>query len=460
MVDHDLLEQSINLVRAARAARRAQADPARLAAGGAVATFPVSVLAPGAAEASSDHHWSFRVDHEPGDVFPVGVTAVRYRGRVAGVGFSGRFHVVVGDPPADGAPGPSVVVAGGAARPPWMAQLPGNVALPALRPAALRRAVSRLARQEGPATEQVLTLALPFLDHLADGFDAQLRHRRATLDRQDLVSEGWKRAYQLLLQFAGPDRPDVAWSTALYRNCRRDMARALHALDGTSEAVATIRAAQAAHPGLAEPAQLARELAVQAAERRIAATQPGLPADERRRRAEATAGPCRYSLQQVEHAMGIPRVVSWQDASVRHDGIGAGDDDGCVEDRWAGREDPDLAAVDGSAGGVAAALARLAPDVGAGELADVLADLGLRGDGPAGQAGRADLGRVRRRLLAPFAVPGEHLRSAAGLDRAGRRARAVLCAGGELLDADELRAAWRAGIDVEEARRLDGERPA
>jgi hypothetical protein len=459
-VDHDLLERSINLVRAARAARAALADPTRLAAGGAVATFPVSVVAPGATEASSEHWWSFRVEREPGSVFPAGVTAVRYQGRVAGVGISGRFHVVVGDPPAGGVPDASQVTTGAAARPAWAAQLPGNIALPALSPAALRRAVARLARREAAAAEQVLAIALPFIDHLADGFEPQLRHRRSTVDRQDLVSEGWRRAYQVLGLFAGPDRPDVAWSTALYRNCRRDMARAVHALDGTSEAVATIQAAHAAHPELTEPVQLARELAVQAAERTVAAAHPDLAPDERRRRAEATAGPCRHSLQQVAWAMRAPAVVSWQDRVGRRDGIGGDGSEATVEDHWGGGEDAGLAAADAPAGAVAAALAALPSEVGVDDLADVVADLGLAGPGGPGRPRDADLARVRRRLLAPFVLPGEQVRSRAVLDRAGRRARAKLFAGGELLAGAELAAAWRAGVDAEEAARLDDERPA
>jgi hypothetical protein len=233
------------------------------------------------------------------------------------------------------------------------------------------------------------------------------------------------------------------------------MSRAVHALDGTSEAVSTIRAAAAAHPELAEPAQLARELAVQAAERRLRATQPSLPADERRRRAERDPGPCHHSLQQIAWATGLPRVVSWQDAAGRHDGIG-GDDAGALEDHCAGIDDGGLAAVDSPAGTTAAALAALTPEVGGQRMEDLLADLGL-GDGDDGRPASADLPRIRRRLLAPFILPGERPQSHAVLDRAGRRARAKLVHQGQLLPGDRLAAAWREGITAEEARAVDGE---
>jgi hypothetical protein len=450
-VNPDRIEELIAIERTAKAAVRA------LAAGdlperGAVVTFPVAVVAPGRRAGSNAHFWSYRVSHEPGSVFPPGATTVHYRGTINSVGVSGHFQVVVGEHD------PSAVAAAAFevdrhTAPAWAASLPGNQWAPDVAHHELIGALTRAARREGDATEQLMATAYPFLDQIADSFGPQICHRRAYLDREDVINQGWKRVYQLIDAFSGPDRPSAPWSTAVYRNCRRDMSRAVHALDGMSEAVATVRAACGAHPHITDPVVMARLLAVQAEERRLALRLPGLPPDQRRRRAESCHPRCPYSLQQIEWAMGAPRIVSWNETASRID-IESGEsrERHHLLDGHAGTDDGGLAAVEAPA---AAAARSLAEATGADLVAmlDVMTDLGV---GTGGEPGAARLTQLRRRVLSPFILPEEKPGSEDVLRRAGHRARTKLFAGGELLGGARLAQAWREGISAEEARALDG----
>lgn len=457
-VNPEEIEQLIALKRQARAARRALVET-DLDAGGAVVAFPVAVFASGSGPGRSDHFWSYQVSHEPGSVFPAGVTAVSYRGTINGKRFAGRFHVVVGevDPgavPDAGLDPSSDDPAGRNAPPVWAARLPANLWCPAESPAGLRRALHRAAHREERATEAMMASVYPFLEHIAKSFSAQIDHRRAHLDREDLINEGWKRAYQVLDTFSGPLRPAVPWSSAVYLSCRRDMNRALHALDGMSEAVATVRAACTAHPTITDPVALQRVLAVQAEERRLAARRPDLPTAERHRMARSGRPACPFSLRQIQWAMAAPRVVFWHDAGVGRDiGETTGADDTHLCELRAGVDDLGLAAVEAP---VAAAARRLAEASGADLAAvlDVMSDLGV---GSGGDPAAARLPHLRRRVLAPFILPGETPASEAVLRLAGHRARTKLFVHGELLDGSHLAAAWRAGISAAEAVVLDAQ---
>lgn len=449
-VSPDRIEDLIAIKRTAKAARRALASK-ELPERGAVVTFPVAVVAPGKRAGSNAHFWSFRVSHEPGSVFPPGATTVRYQGSINGVTVDGHFQVVVGaqDPAAVAAaafevdrPNP----------PAWVASLPGNRWAPDVEHRQLVRTLLRAARREDDATEQLMATAYPFLDQIADSFGPQIRHRRAYLDREDVINEGWKRVYQLIDAFSGPDRPSAPWSTALYRNCRRDMSRAVHALDGMSEAVATVRAACAAHPHITDPAAMAHLLAVQAEERRLALRLPGLSSHQRRRLAESCQPRCPYSLQQIEWAMDAPRLVSWNETASRLDvDSGESTERHHLLDGHAGGEDAGLAAVEEPAAAAARSLAE-ASGADLVTMLDVMTDLGVA---TGGDPGAARLTQLRRRVLSPFILPEEKPGSEDVLRRAGRRARTKLFAGGELLGGARLAQAWQAGISAEEARALD-----
>lgn len=449
-VDPEKIEHLIAIKRTAKAARRALAAPGDLPESGAVVTFPVAVFAPGRREGSNAHFWSYRVSHEPGSVFPAGATTVRYRGTINGVDVNGHFQVVVGGhDPATITP---AAFEADRTPPGWAATLPANQSAPAVSTDRLVRSLSQAARREDDATERLMATAYPFLDQIADSFGLQLRHRRAYLDREDIINEGWKRAYQLIDTFSGPDRPSAPWSTAVYRNCRRDMSRAVHALDGMSEAVATVRAACGAHPEITDPVVMARLLAVQAEERRLALRHPALSAEQRRHRAESRHLRCPYSLRQIEWAMEAPRIVSWNDTVSRID-IESGDSSQhhhLLEVR-AGTDDVGLASVEAPA----AAAARSLADASGSDLVgllDVMTDLGV---GTGGDPAAARLPQLRRRMLAPFILPGEKPVSEAVLRRAGHRARTKLFADGELLGGPRLAEAWQARISAEEARAVD-----
>ncbi|MGI8752235.1 MAG: hypothetical protein ACR2MN_07980 [Acidimicrobiales bacterium] len=449
-VDPEEIEHLIAIKRIAKAARRALDAPGGLPQRGAPVTFPVAVFAPGRREGGNAHFWSYRVSHEPGSVFPSGATTVRYRGTINGVALTGHFQVVVGDHD------PATVTPAGfqtdRTSPGWAASLPGNRSAPAVSRDRLVRSLQRAARREDDATEQLMATAYPFLDQIADSFGPQLRHRRAYLDREDIINEGWRRAYQLIDAFSGPARPSAPWSTALYRNCRRDMSRAVHALDGMSEAVATVRAACGAHPEITDPVVMARLLAVQAEERRLAVHQPGLPAEQRRRRAEDRPLRGAYSLRQIEWAMDAPRLVSWNDTASRLDiGSGESTEHHHLLEMRPGVDDVGLAAVEAPASAAAASLAE-ATGSDLVTMLDVMTDLGV---GTGGDPGAAHLPQLRRRVLAPFILPGERPASEAVLRRAGHRARTKLFADGELLGGPRLAQAWQAGISAEEARAVD-----
>lgn len=449
--DPEQIEHLIAIKRTAKAARHALAAPGDIPDQGAVVSFPVAVLAPGRRAGSSAHPWSYRVSHEPGSVFPVGATTVRYRGNIDGVAVSGHFQVVVGNHDLTTV-APAGFEADRTTPPGWAASLPSNQWARAVGNDGLVRALTRATRREDDATERLMAIAYPFLDQIADSFGPQIRHRRAYLDRGDIINEGWKRAFQLIDAFSGPDRPSAPWSTAVYRNCRRDMSRAVHALDGMSEAVATVRAACGAHPEITDPVVMARLLAVQAEERRLAARHPDLPADQRRHRAESRHPRCPYSLRQIEWAMDAPRIVSWNDTASRIDiESGESTEHHPLLDKRAGTDDVGLASVEAPAASTARSLAAVSgSDLGA--MLDVMTDLGV---GAGGDPAAARLPQLRRRVLAPFILPGERPATEAVLRRAGHRARTKLFADGELLGGPRLARAWRAGISVEEARAVD-----
>ena len=455
-VDPEQIEQLIAIKRIAKAARRALAAPDGLPERGAAVSFPVAVIAAGRREGSNAHFWSYRVSHEPGSVFSAGTTTVRYHGTINRIAVRGHFQVVVGcHDPAAVAPAAFETAAfeAGSTPPGWAESLPGNQWAPAVSRDRLVRSLTRAARREDDATEQLMATAYPFLDQIADSFGPQLRHRRAYLDREDIISEGWKRAYQLIEAFSGADRPSAPWSTAVYRNCRRDMSRAVHALDGMSEAVATVRAACGAYPAITDPVVMARLLAVQAEERRLALRHPALSAEERHRRAGSCHLPCVYSLRQIAWAMEAPRIVSWNDTASRIDvESGESTEHHPLLEVRAGFDDAGLAAVEAPATTAAGALADATGTDLVGML-DVMTDLGV---GSGGDARAARLPQLRRRVLAPFILPGEKPASEAVLQRAGQRARTKLFANGELLDGSRLVEAWQAGISAEEARAVDG----
>ncbi len=448
-VDHAEIERLIDNKRRAKAAKAALGAPGELPEGGAVVGFPVAVFAPGSKQDRNDHFWSYAVSHEPGSVFPPGITAVRYHGKVNATAFRGRFYVAVGDIDTERVPAAGAEGSWGDDPPPWSRDLPANHAVPGSTSRQLVRTLTRAARRETEATEALMAIVRPFLAQIADTFGPQINHRRAHLDPDDVINEGWRRAYQLMDAFAGPGRPSAPWSTAVYRNCRRDMSRAVHALDGMSEAVATVRAACAAHPEVTDPLALSRLLAIQGEERRLARRRPDLAADERHDLAAAADPPCPVSLQQISWALAAPRTVSWEDPTGLEGG--GGDGERRLMDRCSGVHDAGLAAIDAP---VTAAARSLAEVAGADRRAmlDLLSDLGL---GSGGDPAASRLRSLRRRVLAPFILPHERPHSDAVLQRAGQRARTKLVDRGELLCGDRLSAAWRAGVSEAEALRLD-----
>lgn len=219
-----------------------------------------------------------------------------------------------------------------------------------------------------------------------------------------------------------------------------------------SEAVATVRAACGAHPEITDPVVMARLLAVQAEERRLALRHPALSAEQRRHRADSRHLRCPYSLRQIEWAMEAPRIVSWNDTVSRID-IESGDSSEhhhLLEVR-AGTDDVGLASVEAPAAAAARSLAEASGSDLVG-LLDVMTDLGV---GTGGDPAAARLPQLRRRMLDPFILPGEKPASEAVLRRAGHRARTKLFADGELLGGPRLAEAWQAGISAEEARAVD-----
>ncbi|MDQ6782785.1 MAG: hypothetical protein M3063_04955 [Actinomycetota bacterium] len=451
-MDPEEIERLITVKRIAKAARRALGAPEGLPERGAAVSFPVAVFAPGARREGNPHFWSYRVSHEPGAPYPVGITTVHYRGSITGVGVTGRFHVVVGGQDPATVPAATAELNGATGSPPWAASLPGNHWAADVGRERLRGQLIRAARRDDEATEQLMATVYPFLDQIADSFGLQIRHRQTYLDRDDVINEGWKRAFQVIDAFSGPDRPSAPWSTAMYRNCRRDMSRAVHALDGMSEAVATVQAACGAHPEITDPLVMQRLLAIQGEQRRRGGHHAGASVEQRREQGERHGARCPFSLQQIRWAMEAPRIVSWHDAAGRVDIEGGqGTDQHPLLELRGGVEDVGLASVEAPAASVARSLAD-ASRSDLGHMLDVMADLGV---GSGGDPAAARLPQLRRRMLAPFILPGERPASEAVLRRAGHRARTKLFANGELLGGARLAEAWQAGISAEEAQVVD-----
>lgn len=431
-VDPDDIEQLLGIARSARAATVALAGPTELPNQGAAVTFPVAVFAPGSQSERNHHYWSFRVSHEPGSVFAEGVTRVTYSGAVNSCRFDGHFHVAVGDVDPASVPPPGSTVTS-RCRPVWAATLPRNQWAPAVPTDRLARLLARSARRRQPTADRLMAIARPFVEQIADGLRPQLHHRRSFLDYEDVVNEGWRRVIQIIDAFTGPGRPRVPWSTAIYRNCRRDMHRAVYVLDGTSEAVSNIRSACWAHPAVTDPTALQRIIVAEDEERRGARRCPSRPASDPR-----------FTVRQIRWAMEAPQFVPWP-----HDRRGHGMRrprglNGTSSEKL-------LADVDEPAVVPARALCQ-ATGVDAGAMLDVMADLGVSAGGDPAAARLTD---VRRALLAPFILDGERDWSESVLRRAGRRARSKLFCGDDLLAMPRLREAWEAGITEDEARRVD-----
>lgn len=453
------IESKFLVVRTGRAAAAALAGPKPDE--GAVVTFPVSVMAPATRGDHDDHPWCLWLSHEPGGIFPVGVSRVTYSADILGIKVKGYFHVVVGDQ-AEEVPeavytldGPSDEVLDTS----WATNLPHNLFLPVQTSAEMTRRLERSTKKARDTRDDLFVTAYPLLHQIAEKHRPSIMVRRNVISTEDVIAAGMKTVDRMIDIFTGPDRANkgkTTWAHAIIQNCNRDMVRAIRYLDGVSQAISEIRtridaAASDGHPlhTAAEVVQVmtverqVRKLKLQPKYRRTDAVKLYEMATLEYEHGELKPA---CSQNQAEVALGMPRVSSLN-APIGNDQ----DDVGTIH---AAATDTELERVTEDYCDLVEQIANLSemtPD-GVGTLRTLFEGDFLELMDSQEMAAR--FRRVLKVFLKPFAL-GDRLTTQEGLRLAQNRAAVKLFHNGRLLQGDEFRDAWTRGVSHEEAVQID-----
>lgn len=237
-------EAAFLTIRAAQAAKVAldQGVPDR----GAIVLFPVvcySLFEKGSACGAAGQR-AITVDHEPGTVFPPGVTPVCWSVAALGVQFSGVFYVSVG-----GAPPPRATCV--ASRGSDKVEVPSPFASANLSLADQRELTStlrRLVASEDDAMRKVLSLS--------EGMTKAMMRRLAprfygVMDEADARQEVYRQAIALARRFGSPNRQQASWARVFMLGCTKAVERALDQVHGVGRPDVAVRRLIEADPSMA-----------------------------------------------------------------------------------------------------------------------------------------------------------------------------------------------------------------
>ena len=455
------IEKKFQIVRTGRAA--ALTLGSALPSEGAVVNFPVSVMAPATRGDHDDHPWCMWLSHEPGGVFPVGVTRVDYSAEILGVKVTGCFFVVVGQtekavPEASyNLSGPSDEVLDVS----WAANLPHNLFVPVQTAAEMSRRLERAKKLARDNREQLFATAYPLLHQIVEKLRPSIRVRLNVISVEDVMAVGLRTVDRMIDIFTSPDRATkgkTTWAHAIIQNCGRDMVRAIRSLDGVSQAISEIRtridaAATDGHP-LRTPEEVVKVMTVEREARKLAAHPRYRRTDKAKLLALATEqyeqGELKpaCSLNQAETALGMPRVTSLN-APIGNDQ----DDIGTIH---AAEVDPRLEQVTNDYCDIVEEIAKLG-DI-SHDGVQTLRTL-VEGDFLV-EMDNADTAvkfrRVVKAFLRPFAL-GDRLTTQESMRLVQNRAMVKLFPNGRMLTGEAFREAWYQGVTAEEAATIDAE---
>jgi hypothetical protein len=221
------LERAFLAVRSAAAAR-AELDQGHIASGAPV-VFPsivYSVFEEGSGCGAAGQR-PLTLDHEPGAVYPHGLTSVRWSTTVKNVRIEGTFTVAVGVPlPADSTT--CTMVGPGGRRTELASPLP-SIKAEEISGTHLARELRRLVDADRDAKARILILSEGLLRSISRRFAA---HLKGVMDEDDAKQIASIKALQLAARFAGPDRPKAAWGRVLGLGAHRAVTRKINEARG------------------------------------------------------------------------------------------------------------------------------------------------------------------------------------------------------------------------------------
>lgn len=384
-----------------RAGRRAQTilDTGSHPESGGVAVFAGALRVEKSGAAVT--WWPIKdLTHEPGDVFPPGVTAVEGWAKPYGTKVRVRFHVIVGEIDLSEVPPPSFEFVDGAkGKVNWAAALQPNIRVQELGKFGIRRALRRQAGQVEPVRNRIIEISRPYAEMMVDK-----KGGIKNADRPDMLQELLLSIAKKADKFAGPGRPDSSWHKALENDLRRDADRMVWDLRGESESIGRIRRWLSKNPHVKDATEAQ---ALMSREKLVArlVTQ-GMSKDE----AEEVATPDMVarnpvaSLAQFRRAITPPVRVLSIDASYGDSDSGStfGDTIGLDEDGYVKAEE---AGVDL----VAEALASVS-GIPVDDIRRMFAEAWSDGEGKATKltaSDRAKLARMEQEFFSPFVLVGE-----------------------------------------------------
>lgn len=247
-----------NAFLAIRVARNARAGLTSSQAG-AIAQFPGVLYGPFRKNSGcgAAGQWAIKLSHEPGSVFPVGVTSVRWGVDLGDRKVLGEFAVVVLGPDS---PDPEVPEAFALVDKVRVESPLPSIVLRASGVRSLEREVVRLEAAAHEAKGEVISLSRPLLEQIVNrlrpSFDA-------IVGRDDAFQAASIEALRLAEQkFAGPTRPAAAWGRVLGMNANRAVVRLLEMEHGQGRPEQAVKQLFGERPELASAdfASVRREL--------------------------------------------------------------------------------------------------------------------------------------------------------------------------------------------------------
>lgn len=238
------LEAAFLAIRASRAAQAVldKGVPER----GAVALFPVVCFS--TFEKSSGcgaaGQRALEIDHEPGEVFDVGVTRVAWAFSVGNVRFMGAFFISVGNEPA---PQATCVAALGKER----VEVPSpfsSVVLPVMDRRSLTLTLRRVAAGEGDGLAAVMKLS----EGMVRAVMRRLAPRfQGVMDTDDARQEAYRAAISMARRFGSPNRQKASWGRVFMLGVTQAVERAANQLTGMGRPEIAMRRLIESNPGMA-----------------------------------------------------------------------------------------------------------------------------------------------------------------------------------------------------------------
>lgn len=239
------IEDALLAIRASRAARQAAGS----GCAGALVVFPTVVYGPFQTRSGcgAAGQWPVALDHEPGSLFEVGDTVVRWEATIASRPVHGEFTVAVGD---DARPAPPAACWEGRGRRQEPVASPyRSLSVPAAPSTALRRTAAALEAQADEGRLTLVRLSERLLHKIIGRYHGSFS---ADYDHDDAFQDAVAHMLSLVAErFASQRRPAAAWGRVVAVETNKHVGRAVARSKGVGRPERAVRQLLAERPDLA-----------------------------------------------------------------------------------------------------------------------------------------------------------------------------------------------------------------